>query len=385
MSDINNEIKEYLKQDNPDYFTGLNLYASHPDARKNIVRTCELRAKHGTQQRKLIYELERCIGAKKYSGKRAIIKEMPNVPFNIIKNTEKEAPQNFEYSVKYEDLPEELQKLVVEKGEAYNKLDKLKKEIAATGTKNDDKSVKFRQEKNVEMQKLSERIKEIHEYLMNFESPELQEKIKERDALVVVIGKKTDALNVLLNELGEDNIILITNKDIKMNKLLETNEKLKDNEDDASKSIIEENEITISILLEERNEIIDALDSKKFKQYNELESELKIIQEDADVIQKEISDFHNSFNSTEKEIKNSPEEWNEETLNEEYKYQDMTWAEKKILYKNLQSSVAKQLERAANKNSKEKTRQQNALKAIKGGAMLDILKAYFDENPEAPE
>jgi len=385
MSNLDQQIKEYLKQDKPDYFVGLELYAKHTKARKNVIKTCELRSKHGSQQQKIIYELERCIGAKKYSGRKAVVKEMPQVPFNIIKETTKEAPEDYNYSVKYEDLPEDLKKLVIEKGEAYNKLNMLKKEVAATKTKNDEKSVAFRQQKYAEMQKLSERIKEIHGYLTEFESPELQEKISERNSLVALIGEKIDAINVLIEELGSDNLTMLDKKQIEMDKFLDINEKLKDNEDENSIAIVEENEITVAILSEEYNAIKDSLDSEKFEQYNELKSELNKINEDKDSVQKEIDEFHNSFNATEKEVQNPPEEWNEETLNAEYKYLDMSWAEKKILYKDLQSSVAKQLQRAKNEKSKEKTRRQNALKAARGGAMLDILKAYFDKNPEAPE
>jgi len=385
MANLNKQIEDYLKQDKPNYFTGLKLYAQHPKARKNVIRTCELRSKHGSQQQKIIYELERCIGAEEYSGRKAIVKEMPQVPFNIMKETVKEAPEDYEYSVKYEDLPEDLQKLVIEKGEDYNEMAVLKKEITASGTKNDEKSVMLRQKKGAEMQVLSNRIKEIHDYLMEFESPQLQEKITERNALIVVIGEKTDAVNLLIEALGSENLQILNEKQLEMNKLLDINEKLKDNEDDNSKTIVEENEITVAILLEEHDAIRDALDSEKFMQYNDLESELKKLNEDKDFVQKEIDEFHNSFNTTEKEIQNPPEEWNEETLNAEYKYVDMSWAEKKILYKDLQSSVAKQLQRAKNEKSKEKTRQQNAFKAAKGGAMLDILKAYFDKNPEAPE
>ena len=215
-----------------------------------------------------------------------------------------------------------------------HKINKLKKEVGATGTKNDEKSVKFRQEANVKMQKLSNRIKEIHEHLLEFEAPELQEKIKERDAIIVVITGKEKEFEAIMVDLGADDVILVRANNEKRNELIEMTESLKENTDEASLKIVAENTEKINAFISENEAIIKKFDAYKFKILVDLETELVTLADEASNILIDINEFHNTFNTTEKEVKNPPEEWNEETLNAAYKYVKMSWAERKILYKN---------------------------------------------------
>lgn len=266
---LNNQIVEFLKEDKPSFNEGLRLYAAHPNHRKNIVIASENRYRHGSTHLKIIYELENLVYAEEiknksfvHSEKATVLKESPlNIPFQIVKNTEKVAPSNFKYETKLEDLPAELKALVIEKGELYNKNNILKNELAKSGQKNDEAAILLRQQKRAEMHQNYETIVSHHNVLINYDKTKIVELAPVED------------------------------------------------------KIIENTELS---------------------------------------------------------------------LEEEYKYETMSWAERKLLRKSVQSNLGKQLERA--KTSKtEKTKETNAIKAIRTKAMLDILDAYFAENKEAPE
>ena len=119
---------------------------------------------------KLIYELEKLVKVEKLTFRSAVPQKPPvKLPVNLAINTQSEAPKNYEYKIPYEKLPEELKKLVVEKGQMYNTMDKSKKELAEIGEVNDDKSVARRKVILEVMHQCSDRVKKIHAILMNFE------------------------------------------------------------------------------------------------------------------------------------------------------------------------------------------------------------------------
>ncbi len=262
MTELEKLIQTEIKNDNPDFFTLLELYSEHPSSKRNIVITCEQRFRHGEQQAKLVYECEKLIGEKKFSGKRAIIHAIPKKGIKIVKETKIEVPENYEYTVKYDDLPEDLKKLVIEKGSLYSEMDLIKKELNAVGPKNDDSSIKKRKEIRERIEEISNKIKAIHKLLVKYDST------KEYD----------------LSELEE-------------------------------------------------------------------------------------------------KIEGDPQ-WTDESLIEEYKINENSWEANKLLLKNLQSLVPKQLERAKT-SAKEDTKKKNAEEAVKGLAVIELLKKYFEENPEA--
>ena len=167
---LEESIRAYLAQDEMEYFEGCQLYASHPSARRGVVINLEQRHEKPTMHEKLIYELEKLVKVEKLTFRSAVPQKPPvKLPVNLAINTQSEAPKNYEYKIPYEKLPEELKKLVVEKGQMYNTMDKSKKELAEIGEVNDDKSVARRKVILEEMHQCSDRVKKIHAILMNFE------------------------------------------------------------------------------------------------------------------------------------------------------------------------------------------------------------------------
>ncbi len=170
MSDLKQQIKDWVKQEEPDYWQGVELYSQHPQAKKNLIINLNQRWNKEIMHFKLLSEMERLAGVKKYTQRKAKLNERPqNVPVKIVTKTEEEAPQNFEYKIKYNDLPEELKKMVIEKGQLYNALQVNKKKLANIGEANDDKSVAKRTVILRDMQRQADRIKKIHSLLLKFE------------------------------------------------------------------------------------------------------------------------------------------------------------------------------------------------------------------------
>lgn len=171
MKSLNEKIVDFLAQEKPDFFEGLRLYANHPLSKHNLIRNFEQRYNAGIMHEKLIYELEKCIGVEKFSGKRAyLITSMGNVPVKIIKDAEIAAPKSFTYKVKFADLPEKLKKLAIEKGQIYVELDKMKKELALIGKANDDESINQRVSIRNKMQDNADKIKSIHAVLLKYDN-----------------------------------------------------------------------------------------------------------------------------------------------------------------------------------------------------------------------
>ncbi len=171
IKELEDKIKSYLEQTAPEYFEGVELYEKHTSAKRNVVINFHQRWRVGTMHEKLIYELEKMIGAKKITGRAAILKVKPvNVPFELFQETKEIAPDNFKYATKFNDLPEELQKLVVEKGQLYNSLDILKKDLALVGEVNDEKSLAKRKHLMKQMKITSDRIKQIHWLVKTFDN-----------------------------------------------------------------------------------------------------------------------------------------------------------------------------------------------------------------------
>jgi hypothetical protein len=168
--EIEDKIKAFLAQESPEYFAGVELYEQHPEAKKNLIINFRQRYNKGSMHEKLVYELEKMIGAQVYSNRSTVLGGSPaNIPYKLIKETKAEAPENYEYKVKYENLPEELKKKVIEKGQLYTYLEKLKLLLAEVGQANDEKSIESRKVIMDRMHDTVDRIKEIHTELMQFE------------------------------------------------------------------------------------------------------------------------------------------------------------------------------------------------------------------------
>ncbi len=169
MSDINNEIKSYLDQDELDYWEGVELYSEHPKKRNNVIMTLNQRWQKSAMHTKLVYELEKLVG-NDITNRQTVLKQRPAVlPFKVIEETKEEAPANYEYKIAYDDLPKELKAVVIEKGQLYNALEQHKKKLADIGEQNDDKSVSKRAVILKDMRRMSDRIKKIHSLLMIFD------------------------------------------------------------------------------------------------------------------------------------------------------------------------------------------------------------------------
>lgn len=181
------EIKEYLAQDQMEFFAGLELYTKSPKAKQNLVLSFNQNWNKGTIHKRLIYELEKMIEVKEYSGRSTVLEQRPaNIPYKMIDDTKQVAPQNFEYKIPYDSLPEELKALVIEKGQLYNSLDIKKKSLASVGEVNDQKSISTRRRILKSMEETSDRIIKIHALLLEFNDteemkPEVFDKLKDEE------------------------------------------------------------------------------------------------------------------------------------------------------------------------------------------------------------
>lgn len=168
--ELENKIRAFLEEDSPEYFKGVELYEQHPEAKKNLMINFRQRYNKGSMHEKLVYELEKMVGAAVYSNKRTVLEHNPaNIPYKLIEKTKVEAPVNYEYKVKYENLPEDLKKKVIQKGQLYYQLENLKDQLAKIGQKNDEGSIDLRQPIMQQMHKTVDTIKEIHAELMQYD------------------------------------------------------------------------------------------------------------------------------------------------------------------------------------------------------------------------
>lgn len=173
MDELTQKISEYLQQEQPDYWTGVKLYEKHPQAKRNVVVNLNDEGKYrkNFMHKKLIAELEKITG-NQLTGRAAQLnasKASVDEPANLITDTNKEAPADYEYNVPYEELPEHLQNKVLQKGQYYDRLDALKKQMAELGPANNDKAQKQRRKLMTEMRNLSNSIKAIHQELIAYE------------------------------------------------------------------------------------------------------------------------------------------------------------------------------------------------------------------------
>ncbi len=211
MSKINTKIEEFLAQETMSFWEGLDLYSQHREHKKNVAIALEQRHKYSTSHEKLVYELEKLVGVKKYTNRKTVLTESANsLPFAVIKETVKKAPENFEYKIKFKDLPEELKPLAIEKGELYNKQKQLKVAIGRSGQKNDNKTVAERQELRAELVTISERIVAIHNILKNYDenqeidlsSLNIEEGSEEDDIIAVANTHEEVTAKYELNDLS---------------------------------------------------------------------------------------------------------------------------------------------------------------------------------------
>jgi len=169
MTKIEKQIAEFLNGKTLDYWTAVELYEQHPNARNNIKVNLQQRYRLGAMHEKIVHELETLIGAKP-TFRSTVLGERPTVvPFKIVAEVKEIAPENYEYAVAFNDLPKELQYLVAEKGEHYKHLDIAKKALANLGEVNDIKTVAKRKALLKEMHDYAFRIKAIHAYLLAFD------------------------------------------------------------------------------------------------------------------------------------------------------------------------------------------------------------------------
>lgn len=170
LKKLEKKIKDYLSKENLPYWEGVELYSEHPSARRNIIINLNQIWNKEIMHTKLVYELECLVGIEIKSNRKSFLEEKPaNVPYTLIDKTKVEAPVNYEYKVKFEKLPDDLKALVIEKGQLYNHLELKKKELAAIGQVNDDKSVAKRQIILKDMHRMSDKIKFIHALLVKFD------------------------------------------------------------------------------------------------------------------------------------------------------------------------------------------------------------------------
>jgi len=170
-SNLDKKIQDFLLQENPEYWEGVELYTAHPKSRQNIVVNLNQKWDKGFMHEKLITELENCIGIVAHSNKKALLKHRAAViPYKMIDDAKAVAPVNYEYRIKLDKLPAELKALVIEKGQLYNALEKGKKELANVGQANDDQSVAKRMVILKTMKTQIDKIKSIHSLLVNYDN-----------------------------------------------------------------------------------------------------------------------------------------------------------------------------------------------------------------------
>jgi len=166
---ITREIKSYLDQEELDYWEGVELYSEHPAKRNNVILTLNQRWQKSAMHSKLVYELEKMVGEKSTNRSTKLNQRPAVLPYKVIDETKEKAPANYEYKIAYEDLPEELKAVVIEKGQLYNALELSKKNLADIGEQNDDKSVSKRAVILKDMRRMADRIIKIHSLLMFFD------------------------------------------------------------------------------------------------------------------------------------------------------------------------------------------------------------------------
>jgi hypothetical protein len=169
MNDINDKIKTYLAQDEPEFFEGLELYQNHPDARKNLIVNFRQNSNHGRIHNKLINELERIVNAVYTNRNAKYIHSQANVPYKLVEKTKELAPENFEYKIAFNDLPKELQEKAIFKGQLYSELEKEKREMANLGDANDEETIAKRQKHLMKMRDMQEGILSIHAILLHYD------------------------------------------------------------------------------------------------------------------------------------------------------------------------------------------------------------------------
>jgi len=163
---MDENIKLFLAQndDKLDFWKALELYKNHPKAKKNIVKSATTNYKRRAIAQRIIYELEKITGYKKYTNRVAVF------------NTQKETIptittyQPFAFETDYENLPKKIQNLVIKKGQLYNELDKLKKDLAKTGKANDPATIEYRKMLIAKMQVANKEIINIHNALKSFDN-----------------------------------------------------------------------------------------------------------------------------------------------------------------------------------------------------------------------
>jgi hypothetical protein len=170
MSELNQKIEKFLASEKMSFSEGLMLYVGHPEHKKGVAKAIEHNYRHKSAHEKLVYELERCIGAKNYTNRATVITEsLTVIPQKMIAATEKVAPSNFDYALKAEDMSDYQKAMVIEKGQLYNQLQIKKKELASFGSDNSERAVEKRQEIRAQMVAITDRIKSIHGLLQEKE------------------------------------------------------------------------------------------------------------------------------------------------------------------------------------------------------------------------
>jgi len=170
MEKLNKKISDYLAQETPEYFEGVTLYNQHPGAKNNLMNTFKVNFNKAVAQEKIINELEKLTGVAKYTNRRAVLNQsIADIPHQLFTRKQNHAPANYDYKVKFKNLPRDLQVKVIEKGQLYTKLEMQKKDLADIGTSNDEQSINKRGALVEEMQETSNRIKEIHREVLQYE------------------------------------------------------------------------------------------------------------------------------------------------------------------------------------------------------------------------
>jgi len=157
------KILAYLKKDVLDFNEGVRLLQSHPNHKKPVVHNMKLRPHWEVMQTRLIFELETLAGLPT-TNRRATFTEAEH-PYAASVNEELTA---VELKIPFDKLTEKERKLITEKSQLYNHRDRMKKELAAIGTKNDEKSITRRAECMDEITRDTVRIKAIYAVLSKY-------------------------------------------------------------------------------------------------------------------------------------------------------------------------------------------------------------------------
>jgi hypothetical protein len=168
-------IKQWLNAEMKDYNEGARLLQKYGPRKMwfgNIYRSLD----HARGQEKLTYELSKLVPREvlipvKTETKNPSLNTHDTIEVDNEGNSLTPIVENYEYKIKYENLPADMQALVIEKGQLYDKSGQLKKKmINEIPQNNETANIAARKLVRFELESLYNRILLIHQTLYNFEN-----------------------------------------------------------------------------------------------------------------------------------------------------------------------------------------------------------------------